>query len=68
MKIAAPERKFIDKDLSIQTWEDIESYFIDLKNRIINSKEDYILWLQNRSELDAVLEENSAWRLSLIHI
>jgi oligoendopeptidase F len=62
MKISAPERKFIDKDLSIQTWEDIESYFINLKDRVINSKEDYILWLQNRSELDAVLEENAAWR------
>lgn len=62
MKIAAPERKFIDKNLSIQTWEDIESYFINLKERTINSKEDYILWLQNRSELDAVLEENAAWR------
>jgi oligoendopeptidase F len=62
MNISAPERKFIAKDLSIQTWEDIESYFIDLKEREIVTKEDYILWLQNRSELDAVLEENAAWR------
>ena len=62
MNISAPERKFIAKDLTIQTWEDIESYFVDLKERTIDTKEDYILWLQNRSELDAVLEENAAWR------
>lgn len=62
MKIAAPLRKFIAEDLDLRTWEDIQPYFLDLKDREINSKEDFIHWLKDRSELDAILEENSAWR------
>lgn len=62
MKITAPARKFIAQDLQLKTWEDIHPYFLDLKDREINSKEDFIHWLKDRSELDAVLEENSAWR------
>ncbi len=62
MKIAAPTRRFIAEDLNLQTWEDIQPYFLDLKNREIKSKEDFIHWLKDRSELDAILEENSAWR------
>lgn len=62
MKITAPARKFIDQHLNITTWEDIQPYFIDLKEREIKSKADFIRWLQDRSELDAILEENAAWR------
>lgn len=62
MKIAAPQRTFIAQDLDLRTWEDIQPYFLDLKNREIQSKEEFIHWLKDRSELDAVLEENSAWR------
>lgn len=62
MKIAAPSRNFIAGNLDLRTWEDIQPYFLDLKNREIRTKEEFIQWLKDRSELDAVLEENSAWR------
>lgn len=62
MKINAPKRTFIAADLNLQTWEDIQPFFIDLKERTITSQAEFEKWLQDRSELDAVLEENAAWR------
>jgi len=62
MKIQAPVRKFVSQDLDIRQWEDIQPYFIDLKEREIKSMDDFIKWLSDRSELDAILEENAAWR------
>ncbi len=55
-------RKFVSKDLKIKSWQSIESLFIDLEKRRINSITDLEKWLQDRSELDSVLEENLAWR------
>lgn len=57
-----PNRKFVSKDLKIKSWESIETYYSDLKERDINSTIDLEKWLHDRSELDSVLEEDLAWR------
>lgn len=62
MKIERNKRQFIKEDLSIQSWEDLKSYFDDLLDREIGTKEGFQQWLLDRSELDAVLEEDLAWR------
>ncbi len=62
MIINSPKRNFISANLNLKTWEDIQGYFIDLRDREISSQEAFEKWLQDRSELDAVLEENAAWR------
>jgi oligoendopeptidase F len=62
MQITRPERKFISNELNIQKWEDLEPYFKILLNQKINSIEDFKNWLLKKSELDAVLEEDVAWR------
>ena len=62
MIINSPKRHFISADLTLKTWEDIQAYFIDLRDREISSQIAFEKWLQDRSELDAVLEENAAWR------
>ena len=62
MKIERNKRQFIKEDLSIESWEDLKSYFDDLLAREIDSKETFQQWLLDRSELDAVLEEDLAWR------
>ncbi len=62
MIIQKNKRYFLDEDLSIQSWEDLKSYFDDLLAREIDSKEKFERWLSDRSELDAVLEEDLAWR------
>ena len=53
-------RTFLPEALSIKNWEQIETYFEDLNTRAIDSVEDLKKWMQDRSELEAVLEENMA--------
>lgn len=57
-----PIRHFLPQDLTIDSWKRIESFFIDLKERKINSAKELEQWLMDRSELDAVLSEDFAWR------
>jgi oligoendopeptidase F len=62
MKIEKSKRNFIANDLILNSWEAIEEYYKNLVDRKIQSLEDFIVWLKDRSELDAVIEENAAWR------
>jgi oligoendopeptidase F len=62
MKIEKKRRSFIDQDLKIDAWEVIKPFFEDLLERTITTLDDYKKWLKDRSELDAVLEEDAAWR------
>lgn len=55
-------RKFLPQNLVIKNWTDIESYYNDLSERSIKSKEEFIKWIEDRSELESVLEEDLAWR------
>jgi oligoendopeptidase F len=57
-----PLRQFLSQDLQIDSWIKIEPYFIDLKNRIINSTKELEKWLTDRSELEAALSGDFAWR------
>jgi oligoendopeptidase F len=57
-----PVRHFLPQDLSIETWQGIESYFKDLMERKISSVKDLEKWLKDRSELEAVISEEMAWR------
>jgi len=57
-----PERHFLPDTLEINSWADLESYFKNLEERELNSLEDFQAWLKNISELEAVLEEDAAWR------
>ena len=62
MIIEKNKRQFLNEDLNIQSWEDLKPYFDDLLAREIDSKHKFERWLNDRSELDAVLEEDLAWR------
>jgi oligoendopeptidase F len=62
MQIEKKSRRFVANALQVQSWKDVEPYFIDLLNRAINSDTDLRNWLSDRSELEAVLEEDLAWR------
>ena len=55
-------RKFVSTDFTCESWKSVESYLLDLQNRDISSKESFKQWLADKSELEAVLEENMAWR------
>ncbi|MDC3337025.1 M3 family oligoendopeptidase [Flavobacteriales bacterium] len=55
-------RKLLPEQLKITNWEVLYPYFEELKDRKINTLEDLKSWLLDRSELEAVLEEDAGWR------
>lgn len=62
------KRRFLPEDLKIDSWQTIENYFKDLEERQINSVEDLQEWLLDCSEIEAVLEEDLAWRYIKMNI
>ncbi|MEJ6777137.1 MAG: M3 family oligoendopeptidase [Crocinitomicaceae bacterium] len=62
MTINKPIRQFVAQDLKIENWDSISVYFKDLAERDINSIEDFKIWLKDNSELEAIIEEDAAWR------
>jgi len=62
------KRIFLPEHLVIDSWDKLSSYFEDLKNREINSVQELEKWLKDRSELEAVLEEDMAWRYIKMNI
>src|SRR5215217_2067458 len=60
--IAKLPRKFLPEDFKITDWPGLEPYFQELLERPIDSLADLQTWLQNISELEAVIGEDAAWR------
>ena len=60
--ITREKRTFLDDHLLVKTWQDIEPYFTQLTERKIDSKEDLLKWMADRSETDAVVDEEYRWR------
>ena len=56
------KRNFLSGQVSFETWEGLEPWFKNLADREINSAEDLQKWLLDYSELDAVFDEEMAWR------
>ena len=54
-------RTYLPANLDIK-WETLEPFFKELTERPINSVEELEHWLHDRSELEAALEEDFAWR------
>ncbi len=55
-------RKFLPEDFKVTDWESLEPYFKELLDRHINSVGELEDWLQDLSELEAVVGEDAAWR------
>ena len=55
-------RHFLPEDFTVTTWEKLESFFIDLLERKLNSRKELEKWLKDISELEAVLSEDGCWR------
>ena len=63
-----PKRKFVSENLLIDSLEKIKSLFDNLLEREISSVNDLEKWMLDRSELEAVLEEDMAWRYIKMNI
>jgi len=57
-----PARKFLGEEFSVTTWEQLQPFYENLKNRSIHSVEDLRQWFLDKSELESYLSENFAWR------
>jgi oligoendopeptidase F len=60
--IVKTQRHFLPEKIKVTAWEIIEPYFTQLLNREITSVMELQNWLKDRSELDAFLSEDLAWR------
>ncbi|HET7117254.1 MAG TPA: M3 family oligoendopeptidase [Hanamia sp.] len=56
------KRKYLPENLIISDWASIEPFFKELLERKINSKKELEKWLQDVSELEAMINEDSCWR------
>ena len=63
-----PKRHFIDENLEVKSWSQIENYFQSLLDANIQSVSDLEQWMVNRSERESVLEEEQAWRYIKMNI
>lgn len=61
MTIIKKPRTYIPQELNM-TWENLEPLFTELQHREITSTDELEQWLKDRSELEAALEEDFAWR------
>lgn len=57
-----PPRQFLGEGLVINSWDDLKPSFDELVNREINSSDELKTWLLDLSEVEAVIEEDLAWR------
>lgn len=55
-------RNFVSEDLQINSFDDLSSYFDNLKNRDLSNASKVWKWLVDKSELEAILSEDLAWR------
>ena len=61
-------RSFLPQLFTLTAWEQLQPYFDQLLIREINSVTDLKKWLEDKSELDAFLEEDMAWRYIKMNI
>jgi oligoendopeptidase F len=57
-----PERKFVPENFAVTSWEVLKPYFDELLLKNINSVHELKKWFLDRSELEAVIAEDMAWR------
>ncbi|MBK9355535.1 MAG: M3 family oligoendopeptidase [Bacteroidetes bacterium] len=65
MEIVAIEkktRKFIPNDLIVENWAQLSPFFDKLLQHKINGIDDLLVWMENRSELGAAIDDEFRWR------
>jgi oligoendopeptidase F len=60
--ITITQRRFLPNKLKVTSWDVLAPYFNQLVERPLNNKHDLEEWLKDRSELEAFVSEDLAWR------
>src|SRR5512140_626032 len=55
-------RKYIPANFGLTDWQSIEPFFKELLDRNISNKEELEQWLNDMSEVEAVVSEDACWR------
>jgi oligoendopeptidase F len=55
-------RQYLPADFKVTNWENLQPYFEELKTRVLENKEQLEQWLEDISELEAVVSEDACWR------
>lgn len=55
-------RQFVPKDFIVVDWPGLEPFFKNLLERNIDTKPELEKWLQDQSELEALVNEDACWR------
>jgi oligoendopeptidase F len=55
-------RTYVASDFKCDEWGKVETYLKELNSRDWADKAAFVQWLKDKSELEAVLEEDMAWR------
>ncbi|NQV89159.1 MAG: M3 family oligoendopeptidase [Parcubacteria group bacterium] len=63
-----PLRHFVSEKLSITAWSDLLPYYQDLSQRELTSLGELKQWMSDRTELEAIVEEDQAWRYIKMNI
>jgi oligoendopeptidase F len=61
-QIEKVKRSFLPEDFTVTTWDALQPYFEDLKNRELETPEALKKWMASISELEAVIGEDACWR------
>jgi oligoendopeptidase F len=61
-RLERPVRHFIPEDFVVNSWDDLQPWFDRLLATEIISAEQLKSWFRQRSELEAVISEDFAWR------
>ena len=55
-------RHFLPESFVISNWAELEPFCNNLLDRTWQNSEDFLAWLKDLSELEAVFSEDLAWR------
>lgn len=62
IKINRPPRVFLSENFKVSDWPSLKPWFDELLNRPIHNLQELRTWFRHRSELEAVISEDLAWR------
>lgn len=62
MQIKPIVRNFVQSNLIINSWSDIEPYFTKLLELPLNTEEQLNYWLYSKSEVETIVYQELAWR------
>ncbi|GIV36086.1 MAG: hypothetical protein KatS3mg032_0465 [Cyclobacteriaceae bacterium] len=60
--ITRPPRIFLPENFRVTDWSSLQPWYDELLARLIQSAEDLRTWFRHRSELEAVVADDLAWR------